>query len=285
MKTRTYWQTACAVILGIVLLISPLAIAADSVKTAAEKHFADSLADIHYSLAEIVTPSSLKIVSLFVEVDEESFNDIFAAVADAAVTLSEDDADRVYASFMNVDGVIWQTFEVSISDGEETVTAFKAKPKMDASNNSNEPEVKEVKVGETFKTDDFEFTLNKVQIVHEVYPPDISGYYTYYTDEPGKVYVHVDMTVKNLRKGAVGCDDIYSALLVYSKNMYEYRGQLLVLRDRSNFSYPSIRSIDPLQSEYVGVMFDVPDEVETSRDHLSVIFKVGNESFVHVIRP
>lgn len=54
-----------------------------------------------------------------------------------------------------------------------------------------------VEVGETVDTEGYSFTVNSFSYVDEIYPSDMSGYYTYLPDEEGKSYLFADVTYTN----------------------------------------------------------------------------------------
>ncbi len=55
-----------------------------------------------------------------------------------------------------------------------------------------------IALGEPVKADNYEFTLDKAELLDEIYPPDTSGFYNYYQDEKGSTYYVVTGTFKNL---------------------------------------------------------------------------------------
>ncbi|KIR02312.1 hypothetical protein P261_01127 [Lachnospiraceae bacterium TWA4] len=57
-----------------------------------------------------------------------------------------------------------------------------------------------IKIGDSIKTDDFEFKISNVEFTQEVLPSDTSGVYSSYTAEEGKIYLHVDGTYYNNSK-------------------------------------------------------------------------------------
>lgn len=141
----------------------------------------------------------------------------------------------------------------------------------------------DVQIGQTFATNLLEFTLNSVEIVEKIMPPDTSGFHTYYEADEGMRYVYVDLDVKNLGKDEIKFSELYTPTLIYDDG-YTYRGQILVLRDQKNFSYANINHLAPLATEFAGVMFEVPEELETSDKSVVITFMAGDSLFRYRLR-
>lgn len=57
---------------------------------------------------------------------------------------------------------------------------------------SAEPTSRVINIGDVISTEDFEFTLNNVELTYELKPRNTSSVYTSYEAPDGKVYIHVD---------------------------------------------------------------------------------------------
>lgn len=141
-----------------------------------------------------------------------------------------------------------------------------------------------ISIGQTVKTDEFEFTLNSVELSYNVKPDNPPSVYSYYTATSGQVYIYLNATVKNLLDYDVGCDCIYSVKANYN-NGYEYTGFNIITDYDGDFSYSNINSITPLQTMGVHCLIDCPKEVETSDNPLSLTIKMrdGTE-FLYTVR-
>lgn len=136
----------------------------------------------------------------------------------------------------------------------------------------------EITEGQTITNNMYEFTLNKVEISHDVMPDNPPDFYSHYTAKPGQVYIYVNASVKNLQKQGIECDEIYSVTADYNEG-YTYSGFNIITDTDGNFTYASINSIDPLQTLGVHCLIDCPEEVETSTDplFLTITFKDGSQ--------
>lgn len=148
---------------------------------------------------------------------------------------------------------------------------------------SQEP-VQTIALGEKVTTDDFEFTLNKVELSYNVEPANPPSYYTYYAASEGQVYVYVNATVKNLTQQTIRCDEIYSVTANYN-NGYTYKGFNIITDTDGDFTYANINSITPLQTMGVHCLIDCPKEVESSENPLVLTIKLrGGKELSYTIR-
>lgn len=129
--------------------------------------------------------------------EETSPNDVAWGVKDEASasmtingvtsTLTIDDTGALIAE--QDDGEAALTFEKTTQSDIDTT--FEELKEYAAANT-------EVKLGETVEADNYEFTLSKAKLQDEIYPPNTSGFYSYYEDEKGSTYYVVTGTFKNL---------------------------------------------------------------------------------------
>ena len=138
--------------------------------------------------------------------------------------------------------------------------------------------------GQKIVTDKYEFTLNKVELAYEVRPDNPPSLYQYYPAESGKVYIHVDMDIKNLQKQNMYCDEIFTVTADYN-NGYTYKGFETVEDDDGDFTYANITYITPLETKGVHGLVKCPEEVASSINSLFVIisFTDGRE-YKYIIR-
>ena len=105
--------------------------------------------------------------------------------ADGLSTAQEDESE---CSIMSSDNEILASIELDESGKTITLTIYAE---------GNRKTVNNISIGQTIETEDYTFTLTNLEWVDEIYPPDTSGYYTYYQDEEGKKYCLITGTFKN----------------------------------------------------------------------------------------
>ena len=141
-----------------------------------------------------------------------------------------------------------------------------------------------IAVGETATTDQAEFSIDYVTITNDVVPPQPGSWYSHYEADAGKAYVDVCFAYKNTSGSNVKADDVISAKLKYA-GKYDYKGFSMIEEDsRGDFTYSSITSIAPLNTEYIHYLFEVPEEVETSSESIEVTFMVDGNTYTYTVR-
>lgn len=144
--------------------------------------------------------------------------------------------------------------------------------------------IPEIKLGQTISTEDYDFTLNKVELSYRVEPDYKPSYYHYYDAPENEIYVYVNASIKNKKKMSVDCDTIYTATVDYNDG-YTYEGFHIADDYDGDFTYANITDIDPLQTLGVHSLISCPEEVETSDTPLFVTIKIrGGEEYKYTIR-
>lgn len=144
--------------------------------------------------------------------------------------------------------------------------------------------IPEIKLGQTISTEDYDFTLNKVELSYRVEPDYKPSYYHYYDAPENEIYVYVNASIKNKKKMSVDCDTIYTATVDYNDG-YTYDGFHIADDYDGDFTYANITDIDPLQTLGVHSLISCPEEVETSDAPLFVTIKIrGGEKYKYTIR-
>lgn len=129
-----------------------------------------------------------------------------------------------------------------------------------------------------------EFWVDYSSITKDVLPPTPAEWYTHYEADSGKCYVDFCIAFKNWEGEGIMADEVVSAKLTYATK-YEYDGfSTIEEQDRGNFTYTNITSISPLCTEYIHYLFEVPEEVETSKEPVSVSFKIGGNEYLYTVR-
>ena len=142
-----------------------------------------------------------------------------------------------------------------------------------------------IAIGGVITTDAMVITVNKAELSYDVLPDDTSGFYTHYAADPGNVYIHLDLDVKNLAKQNLPCDEIIKATADYNGG-YTYSGQAVPEDGSTRFTYANITSIKPLQTLGVHFLFQCPQEVAESQNPLSITLEPSGtkDSYVLTIR-
>lgn len=149
---------------------------------------------------------------------------------------------------------------------------------------NKEDAIPEIKLGQTISTENFDFTLNKVELSYRVEPDYKPSYYHYYDAPENEIYVYVNASIKNKKKMSVDCDTIYTATVDYNDG-YTYDGFHIADDYDGDFTYANITDIDPLQTLGVHSLISCPEEVETSDAPLFVTIKIrGGEEYKYTIR-
>ncbi len=130
---------------------------------------------------------------------------------------------------------------------EAAETEAETEEETEAVTEEVQEEIPTIQIGETVTTENFEFTLNKVELSYDVLPDDTSSFYTHYPAESGQVYIHLDADIKNTQKQNLNCDEIYEVVADYNSG-YTYDGQPIVDDASTGFTYANITQIDPLQT-------------------------------------
>lgn len=143
----------------------------------------------------------------------------------------------------------------------------------------------QISVGETISNDYMEITINKVELIYDVLPDDVSGLYTHYEADQGNVYLHIDTDVKNLGKQNLACDEILKATADYNSG-YTYSSFAVPEDSNTGFTYANITSIKPLETLGVHYLFECPQEVEESSNPLFIIIEPSpsKDSYILTVR-
>ena len=139
--------------------------------------------------------------------------------------------------------------------------------------------------GDTITTDEYEFTLNKVELTYELLPSNTSSYYRSYPADAGKVYLHIDASVKNLMKRDIRIDELFSAGAVYSDG-YEYTGFVVINDGDSDFDWvSSYVAAAPLATCHAHGLVECPVEVDKTDDYLCATMKLSDgNTYKYVLR-
>ena len=131
-------------------------------------------------------------------------------------------------------------------------------------------------LGDKVTTDDFEFTLNKVEFTYELLPEDTSSTYISYTPANDKVYLHIDGSFYNKAKRDYCVRDLPQPGADYD-NGFAYSGFPIVDNpgNRSSFTWvSSYVACTPLETAHYHGLVECPKIVEASEAPLFVTLKM-----------
>lgn len=146
-----------------------------------------------------------------------------------------------------------------------------------------EANAKVINAGSKILNESMEVIINKVELTYDVLPDKTSGYYTHYPAGKGEVYISVDANIKNLRKQALPCDEIMLVEADYNSG-YRYKAMPVVKDGRGDFTYANITAINPLETKGMKFLIKCPEEIETTKNPLFLLFDIEKEKYKYIIR-
>ncbi len=140
-------------------------------------------------------------------------------------------------------------------------------------------------IGETVTIDDLcEYTIEYADLKNEVKPPKPQSYYTYYSAADGAKYVDISIAYKNLSTSSKEADEAITGYLLYC-NKYKYVAVSVIEEDnRGDFTYARYNSIDPLSTEYIHLLFEVPESAESTGGSLVAVLNFDGNKYRVVVR-
>lgn len=192
-------------------------------------------------------------------------------------------------SFYKATGEVLESYSYADADIQSLVDSLQESPSSEddsielmAATYENDPAECST-AGEPLLIDDVcEFSYVGFQIAPKITPENTDSGYSYHEADYGKQYVDVTFTYKNLAAKGINSEDIIDGLLVF-REKYEYDGFATVETDRRSY-FSRYHVIDPLCTEYLHYLFEVPDEVANSEDSLVANFKIHNMEYKVTIR-
>ena len=130
----------------------------------------------------------------------------------------------------------------------------------------------------TIVPDVCEFTIHKISYTYDVLPDSMDIVYTHYQAEQGKIYLEIDISVKNLQKKALACDEIAEITLDYNDG-YIYEAFPIVEDAQTGFTYANISAIDPLETKEMRYLVDCPIELYTEINPQFLTLQFGEHAY------
>lgn len=144
-----------------------------------------------------------------------------------------------------------------------------------------------IKQNELVSVEDIcEFTIKKYEFADTIVPSNPTGFYMYLPSEDGKLYIDLQVTVKNLHDSAVKQDQLPGTVTVFhgDKDVYTTRKVIEVSNGGNLNTYTSSNEIEPLDTEEYHIIASVPAEVKDSKEPLWVTFNVDGKKYIFNIR-
>lgn len=130
--------------------------------------------------------------------------------------------------------------------------------------------------GQKITTDEYEFTLNNVELTYELKPQNTSSWYTSYPADSGKVYIHLDGTLYNASKRDICIRDLPVAKADFD-NGYTYEGFALIDDGDNGFDYvSSYVACTPLETCHYHCLIECPEAIDNSDAPLFVTITLAD---------
>lgn len=173
------------------------------------------------------------------------------------------------------------------TEKNETITSTKGQNEAGSETEPTVSPTKEptptISLGETVSTDNFDFTLNKVELTYEVKPENTNGVYSSYQAESGKIYVHIDGSYYNKSNKDVCVRDLFVPSAEYDNN-YSYEG-FAAVDDGNSFTWASSYIVcTPLETCHYHGIIECPEVVGNTDNSLKVKLKIGDTLYEYTVR-
>ena len=142
-----------------------------------------------------------------------------------------------------------------------------------------------IRIGQNISLSNCTLKIKSVRFSYEVLPSNISGYYTYYAPDPGKVFIDIYAEVYNTSKTSLQIRDLPEFNGDYN-NGYSYNGFCIIEdSDGNNFlTAGSWQACDPLTSCYYHCLISCPSMVETSGALFIFFTDIDGTTYRYTIR-
>ena len=143
-----------------------------------------------------------------------------------------------------------------------------------------------LKIGDTIKTANYNFTLKGVEFSYDVIPTTSNIVYHHYPADPGQIYVYIKANIKNTSEYTLTCNEIYNVTVIYD-GKYEYEGFNIIRKGDGDFDNAWMwENIEPLSTMGIDALVDCPKEVKTkTKKSVKIKISFGNgKSATYVIR-
>jgi hypothetical protein len=182
-------------------------------------------------------------------------------------------------------GIRGNEYRVVVREGEKGL--IPAGEDTDTSDNVSDENVNasgkgagELADGEVVITENAKFYVEYSKFTKEVTPPAPGSIYAYYKAEDGKTYIDVCIVYTNLSTEKIAVHKAVSADLEQA----EAQAEVVEIGKRSNFDNSGPIDIIPLCTEYVHYIFQVPEELETNSEKVTISFKIDGKRYTYSVK-
>lgn len=151
-----------------------------------------------------------------------------------------------------------------------------------------------ISVGQSIVIEDVcEFIVDEFSFADRLDPEKPAMAYSYYEADEGKTYFYIKVSYTNLEADTVSMqgfgltDALVNGELIFA-NRYKYNGFLCYEEDLmglgGSLTSAIMGSIDPLCTETMFYLIEVPDTVYESTESISVILKVADNEYELMVR-
>ena len=134
--------------------------------------------------------------------------------------------------------------------------------------------------GEVVVTDNAEFYVEYSEFTRDVIPPNQGMGYNHYPAEDGKILLDFCIAYTNRETQKITAHKAVSAKLKQAE-AYVYTAEE---NNRSMFESPSLVNILPLCTEYVHWIFQIPEEMATNDEPLTISFKIDGKNYTYSVK-
>lgn len=130
-----------------------------------------------------------------------------------------------------------------------------------------------------------EITVKEAQLTTTVKPSNPGSFHSYYeVKDPGKIYGHLAVSFKNLMPIGKAADEALQVRLIYD-DKFEYRGFSAIEESGGgDLTYTSITKIDPLMTEQLHYIFEMPAEAQDSGKPIVFIVRADDTEYAFEMR-
>lgn len=182
------------------------------------------------------------------------------------------DSSRKVELNINIHG---NDYRVIVRDGDKGVV-----PGREDSRASGK-DSRDIKDGEIVVTDSSEFCVEYSAFTKEVMPTNHGAGYNYFPAEDGKILLDFCIAYTNR-----GTKTITAHKAIASAKLKQAEASVYTAEDnnRSMFDSPSLVNILPLCTKYVHWIFQIPEEMATNDEPLTISFKVGGKNYTYSVK-
>lgn len=166
-------------------------------------------------------------------------------------------------------------YRVIVRDGDQGIV-----PGREAGNTSDE-DSEDVADGEIKITDNSEFYVEYSEFTGDVIPPNRGMGYNHYAAEDGKILLDLCIAYTNRKTQKINANKA-----VVSAKLTQADAITCAAEDcnRSMFDSPSLVKILPLCTEYIHWIFQLPEEMATNEESLTISFKVDGRNYTYTVK-